>query len=62
MNPESIIVEDLSKIINRMEVFALENKQDDFLKLLDNIKFSLDNYDFDNVKNGLYRIKKMFEV
>jgi signal transduction histidine kinase/CheY-like chemotaxis protein len=62
MNPESIIVEDLIKIIHRLEVFALENKQEDILKLLENIKFSLDNYDFDNVKNGLFRIKNMFKV
>lgn len=62
MNLESVIVDDLSNMISKLEIFASRHKIAQLEKLSDDLKISLRDFDFDNIKYTLQSIKTMFGV
>jgi signal transduction histidine kinase/PAS domain-containing protein len=60
MNLDSIIVDDLSNMISKLEVFAGRYKIAQLEKLSDDLKNYLRDFDFESIKYTLNAIKTMF--
>jgi|GEM_PF-1503471 signal transduction histidine kinase/CheY-like chemotaxis protein/PAS domain-containing protein len=59
-NHDSIIIEDISSLIVKLEKFAINNNLVYLLKITNELKSNLEDFDFDNIQRNLSLLKKIF--
>lgn len=59
-NNDSIIIEDISSLIIKLEKFAGNNNIGNLLKITNELKSNLEDFDFDNIQRNLSLLKRIF--
>ena len=57
---DSIIIEDISSLIIKLEKFAGNNNIGNLLKITNELKSNLEDFDFDNIRKNLSVLKRIF--
>jgi CheY-like chemotaxis protein len=52
-----LLVDELTELIQKMSIFATEHQQTPLIRVCDELRISMENFDFDQIQKGLAKIR-----